>query len=126
MTASLPEILMGSRADEDHSHKIVEAARSFRRDTVLRVGAAHKTTKHVLNIMAECEADPSPKVNITVVGRCKAFSWFIDGAVSALVIACPPPSDCLCRGRCIFFAAHTCRDCTGSGSRTGERCAPCC
>jgi len=93
MSASLLVILMGSRADEDHCHRIIEAARSFGLDTVLRVGSAHKTAGHVLNILAEYEADSRPKVYITVAGRSNALSGFTDGAVSAPVIACPPPSD---------------------------------
>lgn len=93
MTASLIVILMGSRADEEHCRKIVDAARSFGLETVLRVGSAHKTAGHVLNILAEYEADPRPKIYITVAGRSNALSGFTDGAVSAPVIACPPPSD---------------------------------
>ncbi len=93
MSASLLVILMGSRADEDHCHRIADAARSFGLDTVLRVGSAHKTAEHVLNILAEYKADPRPKVYITVAGRSNALSGFTDGAVSDPVIACPPPSD---------------------------------
>ncbi len=38
MSASLLVILMGSRADEDHCHRIVDAARSFGLDTCLGLG----------------------------------------------------------------------------------------
>jgi 5-(carboxyamino)imidazole ribonucleotide mutase len=93
MSASLVVILMGSRADEEHCVKIAEAARLFGLEAVLRVGSAHKTAGHVLNILAGYEADPRPKVYITVAGRSNALSGFTDGSVSAPVIACPPPSD---------------------------------
>ena len=43
--------------------------------------------------MNDYEADPRPKVYITVAGRSNALSGFVDGAVSAPVIACPPPSE---------------------------------
>jgi phosphoribosylaminoimidazole carboxylase PurE protein len=46
-----------------------------------------------LAILREYEADARPKVYITVAGRSNALSGFTDGAVSAPVIACPPPSD---------------------------------
>ena len=39
------------------------------------------------------EADPRPKVYVTVAGRGNALSGFVDGAVGAPVIACPPPSE---------------------------------
>ncbi len=86
-------ILMGSKADEAHCLKIATAARSFGLDVALRVGSAHKTVQHTLDILREYEADPRPKVYITVAGRSNALSGFTDGVVTAPVIACPPPSD---------------------------------
>ena len=44
-------------------------------------------------MLAAYEQDPRPKVYITVAGRSNALSGFTDGAVSAPVIACPPPSE---------------------------------
>lgn len=90
---SLVVILMGSKADLPHCEKIAEAARSFGLDVVMRIGSAHKTAQHTLNLLREYEADPRPKVYITVAGRSNALSGFTDGAVSAPVIACPPPSE---------------------------------
>ena len=86
-------ILMGSKADEAHGQKIAEAARGFGLEAVLRVGSAHKTPEHVLALLREYEADPRAKVYVTVAGRSNALSGFVDGAVSAPVIACPPPSE---------------------------------
>lgn len=93
MNTPLVVILMGSQADLAHCQKIAEAARSFGLDTVLRIGSAHKTAGHTLAILQAFEADPRPKVYITVAGRSNALSGFTDGAVSAPVIACPPASD---------------------------------
>ena len=59
----------------------------------MRIGSAHKTAEHALTILREYEADPRPKVYITVAGRSNALSGFTDGLVSAPVIACPPSSD---------------------------------
>jgi 5-(carboxyamino)imidazole ribonucleotide mutase/phosphoribosylaminoimidazole-succinocarboxamide synthase len=92
-TAPLVVILMGSKADEPHCQKIAEAARSFGLDVVLRVGSAHKTPEHLLNLLRQYESDPRPKVYITVAGRSNALSGFVDGAVTGPVIACPPPSE---------------------------------
>lgn len=93
MSQSLVVILMGSKADAAHCDKIAEAARGFGLEVVTRIGSAHKTPEHVMKLLSEYEADPRPKVYITVAGRSNALSGFTDGAVSAPVIACPPASE---------------------------------
>ena len=93
MTQPLLVILMGSQADHAHCQKIADAAKGFGIDVVMRVGSAHKTPEHVLTMLREYEAVPRPKVYITVAGRSNALSGFVDGAVSAPVIACPPSSE---------------------------------
>src|SRR5512140_2650064 len=93
MTSPLVIILMGSKADLEHCNKITEACKQFGLETVLRIGSAHKTAEHALAILREYEADPRPKVYITVAGRSNALSGFTDGAITAPVIACPPVSD---------------------------------
>jgi phosphoribosylaminoimidazole carboxylase PurE protein len=86
---------MGSKSDESHCQKIAEAARRLGLDVALRVASAHRTPEHALAILRAHEADPRPKVYITVAGRSNALSGFVDGAVVAPVIACPPPSESL-------------------------------
>jgi len=90
---ALVVILMGSKADLEHSQKIAAACREYGLEVVLRVGSAHKTPEHVLQILREYEADSRPKVYITVAGRSNALSGFVDAAVAAPVIACPPSSE---------------------------------
>lgn len=86
-------ILMGSKADLPHANKIAEAARPFGFEVELRIGSAHKTAAHVLDLLKSYEADPRPKVYVTIAGRSNALSGFTDGCVSAPVIACPPTSE---------------------------------
>ena len=86
-------ILMGSKADLEHGNKISDACKQFGLETALRIASAHKTAEHALAILRKYEADPRPKVFVTVAGRSNALSGFIDGAVSAPVIACPPVSE---------------------------------
>ncbi len=86
-------ILLGSKADADHGRKIADAARALGLAVVMRIGSAHKTPEHVLAVVREYEADPRAQVYITVAGRSNALSGFVDAAVTAPVIACPPPSD---------------------------------
>jgi 5-(carboxyamino)imidazole ribonucleotide mutase len=93
MSTALVVILMGSKADMEHCKKISDACKQYGLETVMRVGSAHKTAEHALAILREYEADARPKVYVTVAGRSNALSGFTDGAVSAPVIACPPPSD---------------------------------
>ena len=93
MANPLVVILMGSKADQEHCQKIAEACKSYGLETVLRIGSAHKTPEHVVNLLREYEADPRPKVYITVAGRSNALSGFTDGSVGAPVIACPPSSE---------------------------------
>jgi phosphoribosylaminoimidazole carboxylase PurE protein len=59
----------------------------------LRIGSAHKSPMHVLKMLQMYEESARPRVYITVAGRSNALSGFVDGAVSAPVIACPPSSD---------------------------------
>lgn len=93
MTQPLVVILMGSKADAAHCDKITAAARDLGLDVQQHIASAHKTPGHALSLLRAAEADPRPKVYITVAGRSNALSGFVDGAVSAPVIACPPPSE---------------------------------
>ncbi len=93
MLKPLVVILMGSSADEAHCQKIAEAAAQFGLEVAMRVGSAHKTPNFVTEMLKTYEADPRPKVYITVAGRSNALSGFTDGSVSAPVIACPPPAE---------------------------------
>jgi 5-(carboxyamino)imidazole ribonucleotide mutase len=93
MSTPLLVILMGSKADAAHCQKIVEAAQQLGMEVVQRIGSAHKTPAHLLKLLAEYEAGSRPLVYITVAGRSNALSGFVDGAVSAPVIACPPPAE---------------------------------
>lgn len=89
----LAVILMGSKADEPHCAKIAAALDSFGIEHESRVGSAHKTPAHVLALLADYEASGRPRVYITVAGRSNALSGFVDAAVDAPTIACPPPSE---------------------------------
>jgi 5-(carboxyamino)imidazole ribonucleotide mutase len=93
MTQPLVIILMGSKADAAHCEKIAAAARALGLAVQQRIASAHKTPEHALRILQAAEADPRPTVFITVAGRSNALSGFVDGAVSAPVIACPPASE---------------------------------
>jgi 5-(carboxyamino)imidazole ribonucleotide mutase len=85
-------ILMGSKSDLEHAEKIKDAARNFGLEPVYHVASAHKTAIHLIKILDTYEAQSSSKVYITIAGRSNALSGFVDGYVTAPVIACPPLS----------------------------------
>lgn len=93
MQQPLVVIIAGSKSDEAHFQKIANTVKNFEVEVITRIASAHKTAEHALNILKEYEANPRPKVYITVAGRSNALSGFVDGAVNAPVIACPPISE---------------------------------
>jgi 5-(carboxyamino)imidazole ribonucleotide mutase/phosphoribosylaminoimidazole-succinocarboxamide synthase len=92
MTKALVPILMGSRSDLEHAQQIADALDALGVEVEMRIGSAHKTPAHVLEMIGDYEADPRPKVYVTIAGRSNALSGFVDAQVSAPVIACPPLS----------------------------------
>ena len=86
-------IIMGSKSDMPHVDKITKALDKFDLSYRLNVSSAHKSPAHLLQLLANYEADPTPKVYITVAGRSNALSGMVDASVVAPVIACPPYSD---------------------------------
>ena len=91
--AALVPILMGSRSDLKHAQTIAAALTKFGIESQIRVASAHKTPAVLLQILEKYEADPRPKVYMTIAGRSNALSGMVDAQVSAPVIACPPLSD---------------------------------
>jgi 5-(carboxyamino)imidazole ribonucleotide mutase len=93
-------ILMGSKSDLAHGQQIAVALKHYGLTSELRVASAHKSPLYLLHMLqAYEEADAASaatgpaRVYITVAGRSNALSGFVDAAVSAPVIACPPYSD---------------------------------
>lgn len=93
MNEPLCIILMGSGSDEAHAKVIAAELESFGIKYVIRVGSAHKTPAHVLELLSKYEAMDCPKVYITIAGRSNALSGFVDGFVLSPVIACPPKNE---------------------------------
>jgi phosphoribosylaminoimidazole carboxylase PurE protein len=90
---SLVPIIMGSKADLQHAEAIALALNAFGIAAEIRIASAHKAARYLLDLLAAYEADPQPKVYITVAGRSNALSGMVDANVTAPVIACPPYSD---------------------------------
>jgi phosphoribosylaminoimidazole carboxylase PurE protein len=86
----LVPIIMGSKSDLAHGQAIAEALAGYGIPSELRIASAHKAVRYLLDLLAAYEADPRPKVYITVAGRSNALSGLVDANVAAPVIACPP------------------------------------
>ncbi len=84
---------MGSKSDLDQGQAVATALADFGIESEIRVASAHKAAAYVLDLLAGYEADPRPKVYVTIAGRSNALSGLVDGNVAAPVIACPPYSD---------------------------------
>jgi 5-(carboxyamino)imidazole ribonucleotide mutase len=89
----LAVLILGSPADRDFAVKITSALDTYGIPNVTRIASAHKVPRYLLDMLAAYEADPQPKVYITVAGRSNALSGMVDASVAAPVIACPPYSD---------------------------------
>ncbi|MEO7399100.1 MAG: AIR carboxylase family protein [Ilumatobacteraceae bacterium] len=85
-------ILMGSAADRDHCRTTADVLTELGVDHVQRVGSAHKTPQHVLQIIEHYESAARPIIWITAAGRSNALSAFVDAAVTSPVVSCPPLS----------------------------------
>ena len=89
----LAVVIMGSPSDMDFSARITAALEGFGIPHQVRIASAHKTPHRLLDMLADYEIDPQPKVYITVAGRSNALSGMVDAQVTAPVIACPPYSE---------------------------------
>jgi 5-(carboxyamino)imidazole ribonucleotide mutase len=86
-------IIMGSKGDVERARKVADALAKLRLSYDLRVASAHKSPAYLLKMLQEYEQEDTPRVYITIAGRSNALSGFVDAAVSAPVIACPPYSE---------------------------------
>jgi phosphoribosylaminoimidazole carboxylase PurE protein len=86
-------IIMGSKGDLERGQKVAAALSKLGITHELRVASAHKSPAYLLQMLQEYEKEPIQRVYITIAGRSNALSGFVDAAVSAPVIACPPLSD---------------------------------
>lgn len=86
-------IIMGSPSDESLAYQIAGGLDDMGIPWKMRIASAHKVPHTLLEMLAAYEADPCPKVYVTVAGRSNALSGLVDAQVSAPVIACPPYSE---------------------------------
>ena len=83
-------IIMGSKSDLPRARQVAEALAKFGLSYDLRIASAHKSPAYLLQMLQAYEQDEARRVYITIAGRSNALSGFVDAAVAAPVIACPP------------------------------------
>lgn len=87
-------IIMGSSGDQEYAEKIKKTLEEFGVEAVLRVGSAHKTPQHVLDLIKKYDSQKDKKVvYVAVAGRSNALGGFIDCQTQNPVISAPPYSE---------------------------------
>lgn len=87
-------IVMGSPVDQEYAAKIGKTLTEFGVNFEMRIGSAHKSALHVLDIIEEYDKkEDTDIVYIAVAGRSNALGAFMDANTSNLVISAPPYSE---------------------------------
>jgi len=81
-------ILLGSKSDVEYANKIKEKLAEYSLDSETRIASAHRTPKHLLDIITGYNNDKV--IYITVVGLSDALSGVLAYNALGPVIACPP------------------------------------
>lgn len=85
-------IIMGSKGDLDHANKIGAQLQAFGVPYALRIASAHKSVRHLLQILDEYEGGDERIVFVAVAGRSNALAGMVDANTAHPVITCPPVS----------------------------------
>ena len=83
-------LLLGSKSDMDTADKIVAVLKEFDVPSDIVVASAHKVPEKVAEIIRELNANPTPRVIITVVGMSNGLGGVAAGSSVHPVINCPP------------------------------------
>ncbi len=86
-------VIMGSKSDLDFASSIGNVLEEFDVKYEYEVASAHKTPKHLLEILKKNEDSEADIVYITVAGLSDALSGVVAGFTRYPVIACPPDAE---------------------------------
>jgi len=86
-------VIMGSKNDLDFANSIGNVLKEFNVKHEYEVASAHKTPKHLLEILKKNEESEAEIVYITVAGLSDALSGVVAGFTRYPVIACPPDAE---------------------------------
>jgi phosphoribosylaminoimidazole-succinocarboxamide synthase len=86
-------IVMGSRTDLEHAHKMKAVIESYGIFTDIRVASAHKNGEDLVPLLAEYNAAIEPGAIIAVAGLSNGLGGALAANSSLPVISCPPFQD---------------------------------
>jgi 5-(carboxyamino)imidazole ribonucleotide mutase/phosphoribosylaminoimidazole-succinocarboxamide synthase len=86
-------VIMGSRSDLPFVEQITAALEQFGLSWEMRIASAHKSARHLLQMLEEYGQAEGPRVYITVAGRSNALAGMVDANVVEPVITCAPYSE---------------------------------
>jgi 5-(carboxyamino)imidazole ribonucleotide mutase len=86
-------VIMGSRSDLPFVEQITAALDDFGLSWQMRIASAHKSARHLLQMLEEYGQTEGPRVYITVAGRSNALAGLVDANVVEPVITCAPYSE---------------------------------
>ena len=85
-------IVMGSKSELEHARKIAAQLEDFGIPHSLRVASAHKSVRHLLEILDQYKDPDDTVVFVAVAGRSNSLAGVIDANTAHPVITCPPIS----------------------------------
>jgi phosphoribosylaminoimidazole carboxylase PurE protein len=86
-------ILMGSKSDLAHSHRIAEVLERFQLPYEMRIASAHKSPRYLLDMLQAYDSRSRRIVYVAAAGRSNALGGMLDATSTNPVINCPPSSE---------------------------------
>ncbi|MFA6523529.1 MAG: AIR carboxylase family protein [Candidatus Peribacteraceae bacterium] len=83
-------LLLGSTSDMDTAEKIFGVLKDFGIKHDVVVASAHKVPEKVIEVVKSMNADPEPRVIITIVGMSNGLAGVVAGSSLHPVVNCPP------------------------------------
>jgi len=85
-------IILGSELDLEFVQPMVETLKQFEVKCELRIASAHKTSRHLLEMLEQYESEDADTVYITVAGKSNGLGGVVAANTRFPVITCPPLS----------------------------------
>lgn len=83
-------LLLGSKSDTETANTIAAVLKEFSVPAEIVVASAHKVPEKVVEIVEKLNADPQPRVIITVVGMSNGLAGVVAASSLHPVLNCPP------------------------------------